>query len=143
MNNATKHKLLDELFTLFLDSKYQPEDRSLFKEWHMDIDTILKNNMALFRQLKTRAKAELNRTKYERVTAFLAKFKQGIESRQEEYIKLADRILTKPKFAELQPLFKNLTSLSSRDKQGIVIDTKLLDLLGEIAEEYDSDSNGK
>jgi hypothetical protein len=94
--------------------------------------------MALFRQLKTQSKAELNRAKHERVMAFLVKLKQGIGSNQEAFIRLADSIMAKPKFAELQPLFRNLAYLSDRDKQAIVVDTRLLDLLSEIEEESKS-----
>jgi len=143
MDNVNKYKLLDGLFNLFLDTNIQPEDNELFGEWGIEIEDILKKNMALFRQLKTQSKAELNKAKHERVIAFLAKLKQGVESKQEKYIKLADSILAKPRFAELQPLFRNVTNLSDRDKQAIILDTKLLDLLNEIGEESESDEDDK
>lgn len=135
MNDATKFRLLDNLFNLFLDAKYLPEDDTLFKDWDIEIDSLLKRNMALFRQLKTQTKAELYRAKYERVVGFLANLKRGVDSKQQEYLELAEKISTKPRFAELQPFFRNLTNLSERDKQAIVMDAKLLDLLADIEEE--------
>lgn len=136
MTNSNKYVLLDNLFNLFLEAKYQPEDEELIKEWDIDIDNILKKNMALFHQLKTQARAELNKTKHERVRLFLAKLKEEIESKQEGYTKIVEEIVAKPRFAELQPMFRNLSSLSEKDKQSIVRDAKLLDLLCEIEERY-------
>ena len=143
MANSNKYVLIDNLFNLFLEVKYQPEDEELIKEWDIDIDNILKKNMALFRQLKTQARAELNKTKHERVKLFLSKLKEDIESKQEGYIKIVEEIIAKPRFAELQPMFRNLSSLSEKDKQSIAIDAKLLDLLCEIEEQYKTKDNEK
>jgi hypothetical protein len=143
MNSPDKYRLLDDLFNLFLNTNLQPGDDELFGEWEIEIDSILKKNMALFRQLKTETKAELYRAKHERVMAFLAKLKQGIESNQEKYLKIADSILAKPQFTELQPQFRNRTNLSDKDKAAIVVDTKLLDLLSEIQEECSPEKDEK
>jgi len=134
--NKEKYILLDNLFNLYLDSKYDKEDEALLKEEGIDIDAIVQKNMMLFRQLRTKAKAELNEAKYNRVKEFLSNLKEGFSSGTEKYQKIAKEIFAKPKFAEFQPMFRNLKEVSEKDKQAILIDSKLLELLGEIEEEY-------
>lgn len=139
MNNSKNREqyiLLDNLFNLFLDMGYQEEDSNELKESGIDIEQIVQKNMMLFRQLRTQAKAELNQAKHNRVLAFLSNLKTGIDSNLEEYKRLADEIFAKPKFAELQPMFRNLNEVSEKDKKSILMDSKLLDLLSEIEEEY-------
>jgi hypothetical protein len=97
----------------------------------------------LFRQLRTQAKAELNQAKHNRVLIFLTKLKTGIESNVEEYTRIADEIFAKPKFTELQPMFRNLNQVSEEDKKSILLDSKLLDLLSEIEDEYNKDSDNE
>ena len=135
--NKDKYFLLDNLFNLFFDEKYNIEDESFLKEKNIDIDQIVSKNIMLFRQLKTQAKAELNQAKHERVKDFVLKLKTGLESNIAEYKKIADEIFSTPKFAELQPMFRNLSQVSERDKKSVLLDSKLLDLLGEIEEEYE------
>jgi len=136
-----KFILLDNLFNLFLDMKYQKEDDELLKESKIEVDQIVQKNLMLFRQLKTQTKAELNQAKHNRVKEFLSKIKIGIESNVEEYKKIADEIFSKPKFAELQPMFRNLNEVSEKDKKLILMDSKLLDLLSEIEEEFNKEEN--
>jgi hypothetical protein len=139
--NKEKYILLDNLFNLYLDSKYDKEDEDLLKKEKIDIDAIVQENIMLFRQLRTKAKAEMNEAKHIRVKKFLAKIKAGIASGIEEYQKIADEIFSKSKFAELQPMFRNLKEVSEQDKKAMLMDSKLLDMLGEIEEEYNKESN--
>lgn len=141
IENKEKYILLDNLFNLYLDSKYDKEDEELLKEQGIDIDSIVQKNMMLFRQLRTKAKAELNEVKYNRVKEFLSNLKEGISSGAEKYKQITDEIFSKPKFAELQPMFRNLKEVSEKDKQAILIDSKLLDMLGEIEEEFNKANN--
>jgi len=138
MMNSNKYELLDKLFNLFLDAKLEPEDEELFKEWDIQIDSILQKHMPLFRQLRTHARAELNKMKHERVKAFLVKVREGIKSNKAAYLKIAEEIVAKPRFAELQTMFRNLSSVSEKDREAIVMDAKLLDLLSELEEQYNS-----
>ncbi len=141
MENKEKYILLDNLFNLYLDTDYDKEDEALMKEEGIDIDAILQKNMMLFRQLRTKAKAELNIAKHNRVTEFLSNLKEGISSGTDKYKQIAEDIFSKPKFAELQPWFRNLKEVSEKDKQALLIDSRLLDLLGEIEEEYSKGNN--
>lgn len=143
LENKEKYILLDNLFNLYLDSKYDKEDEALLKEEGIDIEAIVQKNMMLFRQLKTKAKAELNEAKYNRVKEFLSNLREGISSGAEKYKQIADEIFAKPKFAELQPMFRNLKEVSEKDKQAIMIDSKLLDMLGEIEEEYNKENKNE
>lgn len=143
LENKEKYILLDNLFNLYLDSKYDKEDEALLKEEGIDIEAIVQKNMMLFRQLRTKAKAELNQAKYNRVKEFLSNLREGISSGAEKYQKIAEEIFAKPKFAELQPMFRNLKEVSEKDKQSIMIDSKLLDLLGEIEEEYNKENKNE
>jgi len=141
LENKEKYILLDNLFNLYFDMKPDKEDDALLKEEKIDIDAIVQNNMMLFRQLRTRAKAELNEAKHNRVKEFLAKLRVGIANGIEEYKKMTDEIFAKPKFAELQPMFRNLREVSEQDRKSILMDSKLLDILGEIEEEYNKKDN--
>lgn len=141
MENKEKYILLDNLFNLYLDSQYDKEDEALMKEEGIDINAIVHQNMMLFRQLRTKAKAELNEVKYNRVKEFLSNLKEGMSSGADKYKQIADDIFSKPKFAELQPMFRNLKEVSEKDKQALLIDSKLLDMLGEIEEKYSKGNN--
>jgi hypothetical protein len=134
--NMEQYILLDNLFNLFIDMKYDEEDEAMLKKEKIDIDQIFQKNVMLFRQLRTQARAELNKAKHNRVKDFLLKLKAGIESNVEEYKKIANEIFSKPKFAELQPMFRNFNEITEQDKKSILFDSKLLDLLGEIEAEY-------
>lgn len=131
-----KYILLDNLFNLFLDSQYQEEDKELLKESDIDIDQIVQKNILLFRQLKTQAKAELYEAKHNRVLNFISEIKTGLDANIEKYKKIADDIFATPKFAKLQPMFRNLGKVSENDKKSILMDSKLLDLLSDIEEDY-------
>ncbi len=141
IENKDKYILLDSLFNLYLESKYDKEDEALIKSAGIDIDAIVQKNMMLFRQLRTKSKAELNEVKYNRVKEFLSNLREGISSDAEKYKQIADEIFSKSKFAELQPMFRNLKQVSAKDQQSILIDSKLLDMLGEIEEEYNKEEN--
>lgn len=141
LENKEKYILLDNLFNLYLDTKYDKEDEALLKDEAINIEAIVQKNMMLFRQLRTKAKAELNEAKYNRVNEFLSDLKEGISSGAEKYKQIAVEIFSKPKFAELQPMFRNFKEVSEKDKQAIMIDSKLLDMLGEIEEEYNKGNN--
>lgn len=143
LEDKEKYILLDNLFNHYLYTKYDKEDEMFLKEEGIDIDAIVKKNITLFRQLKTKAKAELNEVKYNRVKEFLTNFKEGISSGVEKYKLIAEEIFSKPKFAELEPMFRNLKQVSENDKQAIMIDSKLLDMLGEIEEEYNKDNENE
>lgn len=134
-----KYVLFNNLFDLFLDERYDLKDEELFKEWEIDVSSIVKKNIILFRQLKTRARAELYQAKYNRIKEFLSKLKYDLESNLDEFKRLADEIFSKPKFAGLQPMFRNLTTFSENDKKSMLLDAKLLDLLGEIEEKFNKD----
>lgn len=139
LENKEKYILLDSLFNLFLDTKYEKEDEELLKEEKIDLNQIVEKNIMLFRQLRTHAKAEINQAKHNRVKEFLSKLKSGLAANVEEYKSMADEIFAKPKFAELQPMFRNLNDVSEQDKKSILMDSKLLALLGEIEEEYNKE----
>lgn len=141
LEKIEQYILLDNLFNVYSAVEY--DDEASLKEEKIDINQIVQKNMMLFRQLRTKAKAELNQAKHNRVKEFLAKIKSGIESNIEEYKKIADEIFAKPKFAELQPMFRNLNQVSEQDKKSILLDSKLLDLLGEIEEEYNKGSKNE
>jgi len=138
MENIKKYILIDDLFNLFLDVKYESEDEDVFGTGSEDVEKIVNKNLMLFRKLRTQTKAELNRVKHERVLDFLSKLREGIKSNVEEYRTLADEILSKPKFAKLQTMFRNYDTLSEQDKQSILFDVELLDMLSDIEEEYNS-----
>jgi len=146
MNHIEKKEnyiLLDNLFNLYFDMKPDAEDDTLLKEEKIDIEAIVQKNMMLFRQLRTQAKAELNQAKHNRVKEFLTKLKSGLSANVVEYKRIADEIFAKPKFAELQPMFRNLNEVSEQDKKSILIDSKLLDLLSEIEEEYSKENKNE
>jgi hypothetical protein len=138
-NEINKYLLLDDLFNVFSEASYEKEDEEILEQSGINVEEIVAKNMMLFRQLKTQAKAELNRAKHNRVLDFLTKVKEGIDSKQEKYLRIADEIMAKPNFEALQPMFRNLHEVSPQDKQSILMDAKLLDLLSDIEEEYNND----
>lgn len=138
-NEIDKYLLLDDLFNVFSEATYEKEDEELLEQSGVNVEEIVAKNMMLFRQLKTQAKAELNRAKHSRVLGFLTKMKEGIEAKQDKYLRMADEILAKPNFEALQPMFRNLQEVSPQDKQSILMDAKLLDLLSEIEQEFNND----
>lgn len=136
ISNKDKYILLDNLFNLYLDTEYGKEDDDLLKEEKIDVTQIVLKNMMLFRQLRTQTKAELNQQKHNLLKEFIYKLKSGLASNIEEYKIIADEIFAKQKFNEYQTMFRNLSEVSEHDKQSILIDSKLLDLLREIEEDY-------
>ena len=139
IENKEQFILLDNLFNFYLDSKYV--DEVISDNEVNEINAIVQKNTMLFRQYRTKTKAELNEAKYIRVNEFLSKFKAGIASGVDEYMRIADEIFTKSKYAELQPMFRNLKEVSDKDKQSILIDSKLLDILSEIEVKSDDDDD--
>ena len=88
--NKEKYILLDNLFNLFLDMKYQKEDEDLLKQEEIDVDKIVQKNMLLFRQLRTQAKAELNQEKHNRVLEFMFENKD-LDFAADDIIKQLDK----------------------------------------------------
>jgi len=136
-----KYVLLNNLFNLFLDDNYRQEDDRLFQDWNIDIDGIVKENMNLFRQLRTVTQAELNQARHKKVYDFLAKLQQGIKSKIANYEKIAEEITSRPQFTELTVLFRNLENISEKDKESILSDAKLLEILVSFEEEFNEKFN--
>lgn len=143
IKNREQYILLDNLFNIYLDMKYDKDDEALLKEEGIDDEAIVQKNLMLFRQLRTKAKAELNDAKYNRVKEFLSNLKAGVSSGAGKYKQIAEEIFSQPKFAELQTMFRNFKEITEKDKQSIMIDSKLLDMLSEIEEEYNKENNNE
>jgi hypothetical protein len=132
-----KYLLLDNLFNIFLEMNFEPEDDvELMRDSAIDIDKIVQKNLMLFRQLKTQSKAEMNKIKHDRVLDFLGKVKDGIANGMEEYKNLADELLLVPKVAEM---YRNLEEVTENDKRSLLLDSKLLDMLSDIEEEFNKE----
>jgi hypothetical protein len=134
--NKEQYILLDNLFNLFLYTKIEEDDEESLKDEKVEINKIVQKNLMLFRQLKTQARAELNQAKHTRVKEFLSDMKAGLAANVDVYKRIADEIFSKPKFAAYKTMFRNLSEVSEQDKKAIMMDSKLLDLLSEIEEEY-------
>lgn len=139
MSDINKYRLLDNLFNVYLDSTLDEEDEKTLVDDGIDVDEIVRDNVMLFKQLRTQTKAEINRIKHERVLSFLSTLREGIKANVKEYQVIADKILAKPRLAELQPMFKNYESNSGDDKKSVAFDSELLDMLSDIEEEYNRD----
>lgn len=136
MKETEKYRLIDDLFNVYLDSNFEKEDNEVFTEDSVDTDEIVNKNLRLFKQLRTLTKAEINKIKHDRVLNFLAELKDGIKSNVKQYKDIADEILSKPRMVELKPMFRNYESESNEDRESIVFDSELLDMLSDIEEEY-------
>ena len=143
MSDIDKYKLLDNLFNVYLDTGFDEEDEKMFSSDGVDLNDIVSKNVMLFKQLRTQTKAEINKIKHERVLEFLSKLKEGLKANVKEYQDIADNILAKPRLAELQPLFRNYESSSDEDKKSMAFDSELLDMLSEIEEEYNRDTESE
>ena len=143
MSEIDNYRLLDNLFNVYLDSRYDEEDEKTFRSDDIDIDDIVGKNVILFKQLRTQTKAEINKIKHERVLDFLSKLQKGIKANVKEYQDMADKILAKPRLAELQPMFRNYESSSDDDKKSLAFDSELLDILSDIEEEYNRDKQNE
>lgn len=139
MSDIDKYRLLDNLFNVYLDTRFDEEDERLFSSDGINIDDIVSRNVMLFKQLRTQTKAELNKIKHERVLDFLSKLREGIKANVKEYQDIAEKIIAKPKLTELQPMFRNYESISDEDKKSMAFDSELLDMLSDIEEEYNRD----
>jgi hypothetical protein len=139
MQTHKQYVLMYELFNLFQDTSNIVDGEELFPGSEKQLEQVVQKNALLFLQLRTQSKAELNKRKHARVLNFLTELKEGIESNVESYKNLANEIFSKEKFAELQPMFRNLTNVSDKDKKSVLMDSKLLDLLSEIEEEYNKE----
>jgi hypothetical protein len=145
MNQSEKIKqyvLLDGLFNVFLESEPVQEDKEMLIPQD-DLDRIVEKNLALFKKLRTTAKAEINRSRHARGTAFLEKLKKGIATGSERIQEIADSLQSKPEVAKYASLFRNFSSISEQDKESILMDSALLDLLDAIDEETGVDDGDK
>lgn len=143
MSDIGKYRLLDNLFNVYLDTRFDEEDEKSFSSDGIEFDDIVRRNVMLFKQLRTQTKAEINKIKHERVLEFLSKLKEGLKTNVKEYQDIADNILAKPKLAELQPMFRNYESSSNEDKKSMAFDSELLDMLSDIEEEYNRDTESE
>ena len=136
MDDIQKYILLDNLFNVYLDSNFDEEDEQIFNSDRVNVDEIVLKNIKLFKQLRTQSKAEINRIKHNRVLDFLSELRRGIKSNIKEYQEIAEKILSKPEFAELHAMFRNFEYASEEDKRSMVFDAELLNMLSDIEEEY-------
>ena len=139
MKEIEKYRLIDDLFNVYLDTNFDEKDNEIFSDDSVNANEIVRKNLMLFKQLRTQTKAEVNKIKHERVLNFLSALRDGVRSNIKEYQDLADKILSKPRLAELQPMFRNYESSSEEDKKSILLDSELLDMLSDIEEEYNRD----
>jgi len=138
MSNSKKRDLItrwDELFNSQLDSV--GGDVTIREESAGKFDDIVERNTQLFLRLRTKALAELNQGRFDRVLKFLETFSSNLQANVAEAKNFAEEILSKPKFAELKPMFRNMSNITESDKQEILTDAKLLDLLDDAEQEFE------
>jgi hypothetical protein len=136
-NENKYYEHLDELYSIFRDHPYEDGDESMFNGDKQILEKIVQKNVRLFLQLRTQAMADLSRSKYEKAVIFLANLKDNISAQTQFF----DKLNNTPQFAQLQPLFRNLSNLSEADKTSIVADAQLLNLLNDIEESLEENNN--
>jgi len=143
MKNRTQGSLLpqwDELFSIL----YEPEalrDEPDLRVSSINVDKIVEKNTRLFLQLRAKANAEANSARFEAAKNFIVKMQEGLKNNVAAYKQLADEILSKPKFAQLSPMFRNLDQVSKSDSLDMLIDAKILDLLEQLQNDVKSEFN--
>ena len=130
--NTPKRKLLYGLFNLFLDAKSNEQDKDFFDEWELDRDIIINKNLSLVKKLQTIGKAKIFNEKIIRVKVFTKKLTEGIQSNSSEIKNKFESIIQNPRYAELQPMFRNLKNITENDKKTILNDARLLELMIEL-----------
>ncbi|MCA0447328.1 MAG: hypothetical protein LCH54_13975 [Bacteroidetes bacterium] len=133
--NKERYILLENLFNLYFDEKTPVDNEDFTQDELNEIDQVVKKNILLFKQLKTKSKAELNRAKHSRVKEFLEKLKSGIDPGDQVIQQILDKLSSKPQLVA-NPLYRNLNNISEQDRQAILLDSQFLDILDEIEREF-------
>lgn len=146
MNNSnpnTSSPPMSRLFDVFLDEYRESDEKELFSDDGIDTDSIVEQNLNLFLRQRTMALAELNRNKHDRAVIFLDKLRSGVEKGKEIYKTALDKLSSSPQLSGAHSLFRNLTSLSEHDKQSIVSDATLLDILNDLEDEIEKNAGNE
>lgn len=128
----------DRLFSVLHEPEALRDDPEL-RAPSIKVEQIVAKNTRLFLQLRAKAEAEANFARFEVAKSFIAKLQAGLKDNIAAYTRLKDEILSKPRYAQLRPMFRNLDQLTESDSLDMLSDAKLLDLLMELQNDAKSD----
>ncbi len=124
MENFQDKIFLERLDDLFLIALLKQDDEDILEELQSNPDPGLDQHLNLIKRLNTQAKAKIQQSKQQKIFAKI----ELIVNNLSDYA----ATLTLPQYSKLNVFFSNYNEMSKEDKNDIIMDNLLLDLLDEI-----------
>ncbi|MFN0213166.1 MAG: hypothetical protein ACKVT2_02835 [Saprospiraceae bacterium] len=131
MNDSQKNReLLDKLYQLMIEANLNRSEDEVLEELTLEEKTTLEDKLPFIRQMNVKAKAQLKRTQQTKaeqmVKNILDQFKSGA---------LLNNPMTRERHPRLAALYSKYQGLSENDRDEMLKDDFLLELLEEIKKE--------
>lgn len=138
MNAKEKIDFVNRLYGLIIEANMHRSDEEVVPEINLTNDVYYSNGLALVRQLNTKAKAHLNKSRFSQAQQLLNELLSKTGDNLESFFK---GLTSEPESEKILALFKNYQSLSDADKQAMLLDNKVLELISKAKKNIDPPKN--
>lgn len=126
MNAKEKIDFVNRIYGLIIEANMHRPDEEVLPEISATTDEYYSNGLALVRQLNTKAKAHLNKSRFSQAQNLLDELLSASGSDLESFFK---DLVSEPENDKILALFKNYQSLSEEDKKAMLLDNKILEII--------------
>lgn len=134
-NLKEKIDFVNGLYGLMLEANLNRSDDEIMHGIDIKADPYLDQSLSFIRQLNTKAKAQLNKSRFNYAQQMLAELLNKTGDNLEDFLK---GILSEPENKEMLAFFSNFQSLSETDKKAMLLDNKILEIISKAKNELDS-----
>ena len=131
MEPITSKEILNHIYGVMLEINYLQNDSDVLEELSEQRDGFVEDQLMLFKRKSAKYKAEWNRLRFQRALEFLNELKTKGTEEINRILKPKERII-------YAPLFRKFEELTEKDKDSLLEDKDLLDLIDYLNEQNDN-----
>lgn len=133
MQNLT---IINRLNDLFEEAIANTPSEDLFLEEDVTSDPAFNNNLKFIRKLNTIAKSNLKKKFWENAKEEISKLIKEVGKSS-----LLASLLGEPEYKEVNAFFSKFQNVSDQDKESMLLDTKMLELIRKLKSEFKDEEN--
>ncbi len=134
MNAKEKIAFVNRIYGLMIEANIHRQEEEVLLEVDSS-EMYYSNGLALVKQLNTKAKAQLNKNRFNQVQDLLDELLQKAGNNIESIFQV---LSSGPENEKILAFFRNYQSLSETDKKAMLIDNKVLELMSKAKKNLDS-----
>lgn len=137
-NLKEKVDFVNSLYGLMLEANLSRSDEEVLHGIDVKADPYLNQALTFIRQLNTKAKAQVNRSRFSNAQQMVEELISKAGNNLDAFF---NGLVSEPENKEILAFFRNFQSLSDADKQAMLRDTKILEIISKAKKGLDSSAD--